>query len=224
MPGQNQDEQLQELITQYERRLHLLRLRRAREGISVDPSVIIEIEDTEAELKKLLDQRQGPAQAQPDPEPEPARPADADSDQYHSCFISYSSRDETFANRLYADLQRAGVRCWFAPEDMKIGARIRDSIDAAIPEHSKLLLILSHHSITSDWVEQEVETAFEQERDRGEVVLFPIRLDNKVMEMTAGWAAHIKRSRNIGNFENWQDAVSYQPALQRLLRDLRRER
>ena len=39
--------------------------------------------------------------------------------------ISYSSKDEPFANRLYADLQNKGVRYWFAPEDMKIGDKIQ---------------------------------------------------------------------------------------------------
>src|SRR5262249_26215345 len=41
--------------------------------------------------------------------------------QFYSCFISYSTKDQKFAERLYADLQNKGVRCWFAPEDMKIG-------------------------------------------------------------------------------------------------------
>src|SRR5439155_1880967 len=40
---------------------------------------------------------------------------------FYSCFISYSSKDQEFAERLYADLQSKGVRCWFAPEDMKTG-------------------------------------------------------------------------------------------------------
>jgi hypothetical protein len=35
--------------------------------------------------------------------------------QYYSCFISYSTKDQEFADRLYADLQSKGVRCWFAP-------------------------------------------------------------------------------------------------------------
>jgi uncharacterized protein YjbI with pentapeptide repeats len=40
--------------------------------------------------------------------------------QFYSCFISYASKDDAFAKRLHADLQNHGVRCWFAPEDMKI--------------------------------------------------------------------------------------------------------
>jgi len=40
--------------------------------------------------------------------------------QFYSCFISYSTRDGEFVDRLYADLQVKGVRCWFAPEDLKM--------------------------------------------------------------------------------------------------------
>jgi hypothetical protein len=89
--------------------------------------------------------------------------------------------------------------------------------------HDKLLLILSEHSLTSDWVEQEVETAFEQERQRKETVLFPVRLDEAVMQEAVGWAAHLKRTRNIGDFSLWQEHEPYQKAFQRLLRDLRVE-
>ena len=76
---------------------------------------------------------------------------------YYSCFISYSSKDDAFAKRLYADLQSNHVRCWFAPEDLKIGDRIRTGIDEAIRVHDKLLLILSKSSVASGWVEREVK-------------------------------------------------------------------
>ena len=98
--------------------------------------------------------------------------------EYYSCFISYSSKDQSFTERLYADLQNKGVRCWFAPEDMKIGDKIRDRIDQSIRIHDKLLLVLSENSINSAWVEKEVETAFEEERKRKKTVLFPLRLDS----------------------------------------------
>ena len=52
--------------------------------------------------------------------------------QHYSCFISYSSKDDDFVHRLHADLQNKGVRCWFAPHDMKIGAKILDTLDEAI--------------------------------------------------------------------------------------------
>ncbi len=51
--------------------------------------------------------------------------------EFYSCFISYSTKDQEFADRLHDDLQNKGVRCWFAPHDLKIGDR------------EKLLLTLS---------------------------------------------------------------------------------
>jgi len=72
--------------------------------------------------------------------------------QFYSCFISYSSKDQDFAERLHADLQNKGVRCWFAPHDMPIGAKIIDAIDEAIRLRDKVLLILSEHSVARDLV------------------------------------------------------------------------
>jgi hypothetical protein len=61
--------------------------------------------------------------------------------QYYSCFISYSSSDETLAKRLHADLQDHGVRCWFALHDLRPGQLFRKGIDEAIHLQDKLLLI-----------------------------------------------------------------------------------
>ncbi len=142
---------------------------------------------------------------------------------YYSCFISHSSKDKDFAERLNADLQSKGVRCWFAPKDMKIGDKIRPSIDEAIRIHDKLLLVLSEHSVESTWVEKEVETAFEKERKQNKTVLFPIRLDDCVMNTDQAWAADIRRTRNIGDFTRWKQHDDYQKAFDRLLRDLKAE-
>ncbi len=143
--------------------------------------------------------------------------------EYYSCFISYSSKDKGFAERLYVDLQNKGVRCWYAPKDMRIGDPIRDRIDQSIRIHDKLLLILSEHSINSEWVGDEFESASEQEQRRNTTVLFPIRLDDAVMDTEKAWAAKLRKSRHIGDFTNWKDHDSYQNAFERLLRDLKSE-
>jgi hypothetical protein len=142
---------------------------------------------------------------------------------YYKCFISYSNKDQKFAEQLYADLQSKGVRCWFAPEDLKIGAKIRPSIDESIRLYDKLLLVLSQYSVASQWVEQEVETALERERKEGCTILFPIRLDKAVMDIEGGWPALIRNTRHIGDFTRWKRYDAYQRALERLLRDLKAE-
>jgi uncharacterized protein YjbI with pentapeptide repeats len=140
--------------------------------------------------------------------------------QYYSCFISYSAKDQDFAHRIHTDLQDKGVRCWFAPHDLLWGGKIRDEIDVAIRLRDKLLLILSEHSLRSHWVEDEVEKAFDEERNRKQTVLFPIRIDDAVVDTDKSWARTLRVQRNIGHFPNWKDHNSYKVSFERLMRDL----
>lgn len=139
---------------------------------------------------------------------------------YYTCFISYSSKDEAFAKRLHNDLQSEGVRCWFAPEDMRVGDKIKDSIDASIRLYDKLLLVLSEHTIKSPWVEFEVERALVKERQKNSIMLFPIRLNQAVMLTDTSWIADIRRTRHISDFTRWTEHDSYSRAFHLLLRDL----
>lgn len=140
----------------------------------------------------------------------------------HSCFISYSSKDEEFAKRLYNDLQSNNVRSWLACEDIKIGDEFRNVIDSNIRSYDKLLLILSEHSVESEWVKDEVEQALFIERQRKKNnVLFPVRLDDVVMKINTGWPSKIHLQRQIGDFTRWRDHDAYSKAFGRLLRDLK---
>ncbi len=141
--------------------------------------------------------------------------------EFCSCFISYSTMDDDFAQRLYADLQHQGVRCWFAPEVLKIGDKFRMRIDESIRVYDKLMVVLTENSIRSPWVEEEVETALEKERKHNKPALFPIRLDDAVMETDQAWAASLRRTRHIGDFRAWKDHDQYQKSFERLLRDLK---
>jgi hypothetical protein len=84
----------------------------------------------------------------------------------------------------------------------------------ALKEHrlpvTSVLLGFSEHSVTSQWVEQEVETALRKERQpSGGTVLFPVRLDDTVFEIGEGWPALIKDTRNIRDFNRWKEHDSY---------------
>jgi hypothetical protein len=114
------------------------------------------------------------------------------------------------------------VRCWIAQEDLKTGDKIRARIDEAIHLQEKLLLLLSEHSIASTWVENEVEAALEREDRQQREVLFPVRLDEAVIQTSRAWAATLRRTRHIGDFTCWTDPQAYQQAFTRLLRDLKK--
>ena len=53
------------------------------------------------------------------------------------------------------------------------------------------------------------------------LVLFPIRLDDAVMETDQAWASNLRRTRHIGDFLTWKDHDPYQESFNRLLRDLK---
>src|SRR6266699_2021598 len=148
--------------------------------------------------------------------------------QYYKCFISYSSKDQEFAERLYTDLQSKGVRCWFAPEDLKIGEEFPNRIEEAIRLYDKLLVVLSEHSVKSSWVEDEVRAALEKEgqlkrEQQRKTALFPIKIDNAIEQEQAQWVALMRRKRHIGDFTRWKRHDDYQRAFERLLRDLKAE-
>jgi hypothetical protein len=141
--------------------------------------------------------------------------------EFYSCFISYSSHDQAFAERLHADLRAKNLRCWFAPEDLKIGERFRERIQESIRVFDKVMIVLSEASVHSRWVEREVNAAREREERENRTVLFPIRIDDAVMDAPQPWAADIRRTRHIGDFRRWERPDAYQTVLERLLRDLR---
>jgi hypothetical protein len=72
-----------------------------------------------------------------------------DAAAYHSCFMSYSSKDTVFTSRVRADIEQQRIRTWFAPEDMKIGDRTRDRIYEFIEKQDRVLLVLSEASVKS---------------------------------------------------------------------------
>jgi TIR domain/Pentapeptide repeats (8 copies) len=140
--------------------------------------------------------------------------------EFYSCFISYSSHDQAFAERLNTDLRTRDLRCWFAPEDLKIGDHFQEQIEESIRVFDKVMIVLSKASVESRWVEREVNAAREREDRENRTILFPIRIDDVVMNAPQAWAADIRRSRHIGDFRGWKDHDSYAKAFERLLRDL----
>ena len=150
--------------------------------------------------------------------------------EYYSCFIGYSSRDQEFAERLYDDLQAKGVRCWFAPHDILGGRNIHEQIDDAIRVHDKFLLILSEHSMASDWVATEIAKARQREAREKKRILFPISI--APFEEVKKWelfdanrgvdSAREIKEYYIPDFSQWeQDHAAYQREFEKLVAALK---
>jgi hypothetical protein len=145
------------------------------------------------------------------------------------CFISYSHQDEEFAQRLHGRLRQAGLRVWFAPEDVQGGKKLHHQIDDAIRLHDKLLLVLSEASMNSEWVKTEIAKAHKREIKEGRQVLFPIRLvpfkvirDWECFDADAGKdSAREIREYFIPDFSEWKDRDKFEESFERLLADLK---
>lgn len=151
--------------------------------------------------------------------------------RFYSCFISYSTADQEFAERLHADLQNKGVRCWFARHDIQGGKKIHEQIDEAIRLYDRLLLILSEASMNSEWVKTEIAHARQKEISQARRALFPISLVQfsklrnwKCFDADTGKdSAREIREYHVPDFSRWKDHDAYHREFERLLRDLRAE-
>jgi hypothetical protein len=151
--------------------------------------------------------------------------------QFYSCFISYSSKDQLFAERLYVDLQVRGVRCWFAPHDVQGGKKLHEQIDNAIQMHERLLLILSPDSIDSEWVKTEIAKARKREVLEKRRMLFPVLLKISYTELqewecfdadTGKDSAREIREYYIPDFSEWERPEKFKEEFEKLVRDLKK--
>lgn len=91
----------------------------------------------------------------------------------HDIFISYASKDEIIANRVCAGLEKAGLKCWFAPRNIPAGRTWGKEIINAINASRLMVVIFSSHSNNSPHVMREIERAVAKG-----IPLIPFRIEN----------------------------------------------
>lgn len=148
-------------------------------------------------------------------------------ENYYSCFISYSHADKAFAEWLYETLSMRGVVCWLDEHEILPGDNIYDAVNQGMYSHDKVLLCCSKSSLSSWWVDNEINKAFAKEqtlqKQRGAKVLVmtPIDLDGYLFEWNDGKADQV-RSRLAADFKGWQgDIIGFERQIDSILKSLR---
>lgn len=89
-------------------------------------------------------------------------------------FISYSSKDKEFAEKLASDLKNMGIGVWFDKWEIKIGDSIVEKINQGIKTNDYLAIVLSAASVNSNWVKKELNSGVFKEIERNSVFVLPV--------------------------------------------------
>jgi hypothetical protein len=159
---------------------------------------------------------------------------------------SHSHEAKAFARLLHDRLQAHGIRCWLDEHQLLPGDDLHEGIDRGIRLWDKVLLCASKSSLTSWWVDGEINRAFQKEaqimkernlnaeravrsaerpgeRGRKVLALIPLNLDGFLFspDYQSGKKAEIT-SRVAANFVGWEkDHALFDRELKKVIRALR---
>lgn len=91
-----------------------------------------------------------------------------------SVFLSHTRADKAFARKLGDDLVRSGLEVWIDEAEIKVGESLIGKISEGINSADYLAVILSPHSVRSEWVTREVEIALTQEINGKRMKVLPL--------------------------------------------------
>lgn len=94
-----------------------------------------------------------------------------------SIFLSHSSSDKPFVNKLAADIRRNGFFVWVDEAEIKVGDSLIGKIEEGIENCDYLGVVVSDNSVKSEWVTREVRVALNQEIYGKRVKVLPILLE-----------------------------------------------
>jgi hypothetical protein len=94
-----------------------------------------------------------------------------------SIFLSHNTKDKFFVRELADRLSRMGVRVWIDEAEIKVGDSLTEKVGKAIEETDFVGVVLSRNSISSQWVQKELQIALQEEFKKKKVVVLPLLLE-----------------------------------------------
>jgi len=93
-------------------------------------------------------------------------------------FISYSSLDATFAERLARELQTGEFDVWIDRSDIKPGASLPSALDKGLATCGVFVPVLTPSSLASPWCRAEIDAALVRSTDDSNLVIMPVLLED----------------------------------------------
>jgi hypothetical protein len=117
-------------------------------------------------------------------------------------FISYAREDETFVLNLASALKARGIPLWLDQWDILPGADWNRSIDRALHESRKVVIVLSPAAVVSRQVRAEIQLAVDAE----EKAVFPVLYND----------CAVPRILRLYQFSDFREPRTFEAALDRL--------
>lgn len=89
-------------------------------------------------------------------------------------FISYSHYNARWVNKLARDLRKSAIDVWLDEWKIRPADSIRQRIEEGIAEYRFFSIVLTHKSISSQWVQKELDAAFGEEIRSSKISIIPL--------------------------------------------------
>lgn len=90
-------------------------------------------------------------------------------------FISHSSANKAFVNKLKKDLNENGIETWLDADEMTPGDDLMEKLQNGLEDATHYIVVLSPEAVESEWVEFELESALLNTQDSAIQKIIPIK-------------------------------------------------
>lgn len=89
-------------------------------------------------------------------------------------FLSHTSIDKPFVEKLAHDLNELGIDSWYDKHEIKVGESIFWKVEEGLKESEYFAIVLSPDALKSEWVKAELSTAWSKKMLAGNNAILPI--------------------------------------------------
>ena len=136
-------------------------------------------------------------------------------------FLSHTSADRSFVERLGVDLKKAGIGVWFDAWDVKVGDSIVDEVNKALSINDYFIIVLSPRAVESEWVRRELNASLMRSLSSKKIKVLPVLLqrcavptiiaDLKYADFTSDYSKGFAQLAVALNLQEPTPAYSIQP-------------
>lgn len=99
------------------------------------------------------------------------------SDTKPRVFISHTSKDKPFVKEFARDLRRFGIDVWYDEWEIAVGDSIVEKVFAGLDASDTLIVVLSPESVTSRWVNEELNVAVMRRLSEANIRILPVLIE-----------------------------------------------